>query len=308
MICKYCGNELENGAAVCPYCGSREGDAQNVYAQDEFENFEPIYVSNAQSSYSDGSSAGYSMDGGGYNDGGYDDGGFDDGADTEDGGKKKGFKLPSFGKVGGKSGLPKPNVPNLPVNTIISVACAVFSFLCLVMICSLNGSVKDSFNSLNASIAQVQISYNEIEDKLSTLDTTVANVQQNAYNQLASTNITVTKDITSLTGPVTLGKYNAMFIIKAKGNLDLSRAFTWQKFNPVTGGWEEIVFTGSATSNEQYGLRLENLMEDNDYKSVLWANGITKAAEGTYRCVITDVNGIKKNSLEATVSVSDAAA
>ena len=47
-------------------------------------------------------------------------------------------------------------------------------------------------------------------------------------------------------------------------------------------------------------------MENGEYKSVLWANGITKAAEGTYRCVISDVNGIKKTSSEASVSVADA--
>ena len=47
---------------------------------------------------------------------------------------------------------------------------------------------------------------------------------------------------------------------------------------------------------------------DGEYESILWANGITKAAEGTYRCVIKDTNGITKSSAQATVSVTDAAA
>ena len=174
------------------------------------------------------------------------------------------------------------------------------------MVCMVNANLKDRANTLEAAVAQVQMSYSSLEERIGSLDSTVANVQQEAYNQLASTSISITKDITSLTGPVSLGKYNMMFIIKAKGNLNLNTSFEWQKYNSTTGGWEEIVFTGKATSNDQYGLRLENLMENGEYKSVLWANGITKAAEGTYRCVISDANGIKKTSSEASVSVADA--
>ncbi|MDO4983056.1 MAG: zinc ribbon domain-containing protein [Eubacteriales bacterium] len=294
MICKYCGSEIEDNATVCPYCGSEMGDPEGA--------FEPIYINREQQNiYNESVSSGQ------YEDGAED---FEDDEDEEGfAPRKKRLSLPSLGKraPGAAQGGAK-ELPNLSLNTIISIACALFSFLCLVMICNVNGNMKDRFNTLNASITQVQMSYNTIEDKLSTLDTTVANVQQEAYSQLASTNITITKDLTSLTGPVTLGKYNMMFIIKAKGNLDLSKSFMWQKYNPTSGGWEEIVFTGNATSNEQYGLRLENLMEDGEYKSVLWANGITKDAEGTYRCQITDLTGIKKTSYEATVTVGDAAA
>ena len=137
----------------------------------------------------------------------------------------------------------------------------------------------------------------------------MANVQQDAYNQLASQTITVTKDLLSLTGPVTLNKTAIMFTVKAKGSLSVNTSFTWQKYNEVTGGWTDIVFTGAATSNEEYGLRLENKAPvDGEYESILWANGITKAAEGTYRCVIKDTNGITKSSAQATVSVTDAAA
>ena len=66
-----------------------------------------------------------------------------------------------------------------------------------------------------------------------------------------------------------------------------------------------MVFTGDATTNEEYGLRLENSYDktEDTYTSVLWANGIKYAATGTYRCVITDAAGIAKTSAEATVSV-----
>ena len=53
-------------------------------------------------------------------------------------------------------------------------------------------------------------------------------------------------------------------------------------------------------------LRLENNFDRsaNTYTSILWANGINEAANGTYRCVITDATGVTKTSAEATVTVN----
>lgn len=196
------------------------------------------------------------------------------------------------------------SMPALPFSTIISIACALFSLICLFQISSTKGIVEDSMASINSSMNQVYSATLTIQDRLDSMEGTVANVQNNAYNQLASANITVTKDITSLTGPVSLGKYNQMFIVRAKGSLNLNTSFDWQKYNESTGGWVSVVFTGTATSNEEYGLRLENKMEDGEYVSVLWANGITEKGAGTYRCVITDNSGIKKTSSEAIVQVA----
>ena len=152
----------------------------------------------------------------------------------------------------------------------------------------------------------VYASVSSLDDRLAVLDTTIAGVQNEAYNQLASQSIVISKDITALTGPVSEGKYNIMFIINAKGNLNLNTSFDWQKYNEATGGWVSIVFTGNATSNAQYGLRLENTYnnEEGHYVSTLWANGITPEAAGTYRCVIKDATGISKISAEATVQVA----
>ena len=137
------------------------------------------------------------------------------------------------------------------------------------------------------------------------MDDTLSRVQSEAYNQLASQSITITKDITPLTGPVEADKYNRMFIVTAQGNLSVSSSFDWQRYNEATGGWVSVVFTGDATTNEEYGLRLENSYDktEDTYTSVLWANGIKPEASGTYRCVITDATGITKTSAEATVSV-----
>lgn len=266
MICKYCGNQIPDGLNVCPCCGSVLDENAQIPYEQDYDDYEETEE------------------------------GAEDEAFPEE--RKPRFSLPKMNKL--------PGVPKLSPSTILAASAAFFSFLALVMVCMLNSNIKDRVNALDASVQQVKMSLSEVQTKLSTLDSTVANVQQEAYTQLANTTITITKDITSLTGPVTPGKFNQMFIIKVKGNLDLAKSFAWQKFNVSANKWEDIVFTGSATSNEEMGLRLENLMEGNEFKSVLWANGITKAAEGNYRCVITDVNGIKKTSLEAAVSVADA--
>lgn len=296
MICKYCGNEVDDNAQVCPVCNSPlYGDVQNDYVQESLDLGDYSQTGYDQSNYDQGDYAQSGYD----SNAGYDHYGYGETNDT--------FEEDPFAQdeKPAKKGV-SVNLPKVQAATVISAAAAIFSFICLVMVCMVNANLKDRANTLEAAVAQVQMSYSSLEERIGSLDSTVANVQQEAYNQLASTSISITKDITSLTGPVSLGKYNMMFIIKAKGNLNLNTSFEWQKYNSTTGGWEEIVFTGKATSNDQYGLRLENLMENGEYKSVLWANGITKAAEGTYRCVISDANGIKKTSSEASVSVADA--
>ena len=158
------------------------------------------------------------------------------------------------------------------------------------------------------SLAAVDSSVKATNDRLDQLDQTLATVQSEAYNQVANQSITLVKDLTPLVGPVDEGKYNRMFIVTAKGNLNRDTSFDWQRYNEATGGWVSIVFTGDATTNEQYGLRLENQFDAalNEYTTILWANGITQDAAGTYRCVITDNGGLTKTSAEATVEIAPA--
>lgn len=282
MICRYCGNVIDADAAVCPYCGS------SVAADAAYDDPNTAYSSPADAY--DTSSGAYDTDPGAYQS---DDAYEDDAQDYAPPAKKKaGFKL-----------------PNIPVSTVISIASAIFSFICLLTVSSIKSNISDSTKTVMNGINQLQTNITAIEDRLSGLDSTVASVQQDAYNQLASQTINITKDLLSLTGPVTLNKTAIMFTVKAKGSLSVNTSFNWQKYNETTGDWTNIVFTGQGTSNEEYGLRLENKAPvDGEYESILWASGITKAAEGTYRCVIKDTNGITKTSSQATVSVTDTAA
>ena len=268
MICRYCGNVVDDNAELCPHCGS----GLAVYEEPvEFDlpqvNYEPEY------SYEDVST------------------------------EEEFYEEPEQSYAKSKKKL-NIKLPNLPLSTLISLASAIFSFICLLTISSAKAGFNDGLKTVNGSVSMVQSSIISMEDRLSSMESTIANVQSDAYNQLASQNITITKDITSLVGPVTLGKYNQMFIVRAKGNLSLNTSFDWQKFNEATNGWVSIVFTGTATSNEEYGLRLENKMEDGEYVSILWANGITPSGAGTYRCVISDASGVKKTSSEAIVQVA----
>ena len=182
----------------------------------------------------------------------------------------------------------------------------ILSLLCLVMVFSLRGAVNELAAAQTESLSAINSSLSTTNERLDKLDATLAKVQSEAYEQVASKSIEITKDLGALTGPVDEGKNNQMFIVKAKGNLNVDTSFDWQKYNEATGGWVSIVFTGDATTNEQYGLRLENQRDaaTNEFTTILWAQFITPDAAGTYRCVITDATGITKTSAEGLVEIS----
>lgn len=211
--------------------------------------------------------------------------------------RSRGFEMPSFDGF---------EMPSLPLPLILSAVCLLLTLICLFRIGSVAKTVKESNQAVIASINELKSMNIMLGDRLDNLDVTVAGVQQEAYSQFASQSIVISKDLTSLTGPVTAGKYNRMFIVNVKGNLNVNSSFDWQKYNDATKGWVSIVFTGDATSNEEYGLRIENTYDSatGEYSSTLWANGITPAAAGTYRCMVTDLTGTTKASSEAIVQVA----
>jgi len=280
MICTYCGNEVDDNAIVCPHCNTPFVD-YSAAAEPELDyelpqvSYEPAYEGEYSGEYS------------------YEE----QPAEEEDVFAQE----ESYAKAKKKLNI---KVPDLPLSTILSFACAIFSLVCLFSIYSMKADINDALRTINSTVSTLQSSVAGMDEQLASMESTIANVQSDAYNQLASQNITITKDITSLVGPVTLGKYNQMFIVRAKGNLSLNSSFDWQKYNEATRGWVSIVFTGTATSNDEYGLRLENRMEDGEYVSILWANGITPSGAGTYRCVISDSTGVKRTSSEAIVQVA----
>ena len=269
MICLNCGKHVDDDVRVCPFCGSAIEDA------DERENGDPLPINLPPRQH------------------------------AEEG----------FERLEREESAPAPAPAPAPAGKgiviplfILSLLSLVLSLLCLVTIFSLRGAVKDLKDAQTESLSTINSAVGAVDQRLGQLDSTLAKVQSDAYEQVASQSIIITKDITPLTGPVDEGKYNQMFIVKSKGNLNVDTAFDWQRYNESTNGWVSIVFTGDATTNEQFGLRLENQFNaaEKEYTTILWAQGITAEAAGTYRCVITDEGGFTKTSAEAIVSIKPA--
>ena len=274
MICLNCGKAIDDDLKVCPFCGS----LIEAYADaPAYESAAPADLPGADPEPEE------PVDGQDY---------FDENPVYPEPRKPgKGFSIPSL------SGLPA---------LVLSALACILSLACLIALLSLRANLRAQSNVLTGSVSEVRNAVNAVNDRLYELDDTLSRVQSEAYNQLASQSIAIVKDITPLTGPVEADRYNRMFIINAKGNLSVNTSFDWQKYNESTGGWVSVVFTGDATTNEQYGLRLENSFDrtEDTYTTILWANGIKPEASGTYRCVITDATGITKTSAEATVTVN----
>lgn len=272
MICLNCGKHVDDGVRVCPFCGALI-EAEDAVPSEAAE-ADPLPINIPR-------------------------------REVEDDGFERVEREEPYS--------PPPAAPapkGIPLITLaLALLSLVLSLLCLLTIFSLRGAVRELKAAQTDKLSAIDASLGAVDSRLDKLDATLATVQSEAYNQVASQSIKITKDITPLAGPVDEGKYNQMFIVKAKGGLNVDTSFDWQKYNKDTGNWVSIVFTGDATTNEQYGLRLENQYNaaEKEFTTILWAQGITEEAEGTYRCVITDEGGISKNSAEATVTIAKAA-
>ena len=278
MICLNCGKTIDDDLKVCPFCGSLTEAYEEVPAYYETPADEEPAVDIPDAA-----------------------------PDAEDDSKDFFDPDPVYpaAKPAAEGRAPRFSAASLAAVALAALSC-LLSLICLITLLSLRSGIKEQEASLTGSVNALNAAVAGIDSRLGQLDTTLSGVQSEAYNQYASQAIAITKDITPLTGPVDAGKYNRMFIITAKGNLNVNDSFDWQRYNEATGGWVSLVFTGDATDNAQYGLRLENTFDRNEnaYTSILWANGITKEADGTYRCVITDATGVTKTSAEATVTVN----
>ena len=267
MICLNCGKHVDDDVRVCPFCGSVIADADGREEDDPL----PINLPPRERG-------------------------------------EEGFER--IERVEPEE-APKPAPAGRRIFTpgfFFALLSLILGALCLFMVFSLRGAVQELTAAQTKSLEAINASVAAANDRLDQLDSTLAKVQSEAYEQVASQSISLVKDLTPLVGPVDEGKYNRMFIVTAKGNLNVDTSFDWQRYNEATGGWVSIVFTGDATNNEQYGLRLENQFDAalSEYTTILWANGITQEAAGTYRCVITDAGGITKTSAEATVAITPA--
>ena len=271
MICLNCGKHVDDEVRVCPFCGALIEAEEASPAGAPEEDPLPINISRREA-------------------------------------EANGFeRIERSEPVSAPPAAPAPKA--FPLLTVgLAVLSLVLGLLCLTTVLSLRSAVRELTAAQTEKLGAIDTAIGAVDERLDKLDATLANVQSEAYEQVASQSISLIKDLTPLVGPVDEGKYNRMFIVTAKGNLNRDTSFVWQRYNEATGGWVEIVFTGDATTNEQYGLRLENQFDGtlNEYTTILWANGITQEAAGTYRCLIVDETGITKTSAEATVEIAPA--
>ena len=271
MICLNCGKHVDDDVRVCPFCGALIEAEDAAPGETAEADPMPINIPRREAAPD----------------------GFE--------------RLERSEPVAPPPAAPAPK--GFPLITLgLAVLSLVLGLLCLLTLFSLRGAVRELKTVQTDKLSSIDTSLGAMENRLESLEGTLAKVQSEAYEQVASQTISLVKDLTPLVGPVDEGKYNRMFIVTAKGNLNVDTSFDWQRYNEATGGWVSIVFTGDATTNEQYGLRLENQFDAalSEYTTILWANGITQDAAGTYRCVVTDAGGFTKTSAEATVEIATA--
>lgn len=210
MICLNCGKEIDNDIRVCPFCGNLvEVFDDSVY----FDEPAPRY---AEEGYEEG----YAHDDNYAEDVSYGEDDYAEDDYAEDDYAEEEFvdddPVYSSRKKGKKFSVPAvsvPKLPGLPLSTVLSVLCCVLSLVCLISIKGVQKDITEKYNNLASGVNSVYASVSALDERLSGIDSTIAGVQNEAYNQLASQSIVISKDITALTGPVSEGKYNVMFII-----------------------------------------------------------------------------------------------
>ena len=284
MICRNCGKEIDDNATECIYCGCPTG-LEEAVAEDESDRI------NAEEEYYEEKDTGEELPA-------------DGNAEGSEPLSSRTTYVPA-NTQSSRSGKPGV-VSGATLSTAISILCAILSLVCLAMTISIRSAIADSAAQISDQMTEVRQSTDALYSKLDDVDTTIADLTSNTNEQVARQAIKLTKDLNALAGPVTEGKYNQMFIINAQGDLSVTSSFDWQKYNEFTGSWESISFTSDATTNEELGLRFENKIDNSTgtYTSILWANGITQAAAGRYRCVITNVSGVSIRSSEALVEIA----
>ena len=183
MICLNCGKAIDDDLKVCPFCGS----------------LTDAYAETGSADLPDADPAGAPADP-------------DDGQDYFD-------ENPVYPEA--RNAAKPLNLPGSMTSLLVAAVACVLSLACLVSILSLRSAIREQNRVLTGSVSEVRNAVNAVNDRLYELDDTLSRVQAEAYNQLASQSIAITKDITPLTGPVEADKYNRMFIVNAKGNLSV---------------------------------------------------------------------------------------
>ncbi|MBR0353373.1 MAG: hypothetical protein IJH53_09255 [Oscillospiraceae bacterium] len=209
-----------------------------------------------------------------------------------------------FSEKPSKKGSPKVKLPSfsgfgkgIGSNAILSIVVAISIVLSLIAIISSAGvkkSVNSDIKTLYSQMDSVISTNSQVLEKLARIED-VLDLSAQVAAETNSKYITITKQPTSANTVLGRGSDGLVlvFSVTASGSGLGTGSFNWQKKSG--DAWINIDFdSGDNSRNTTYGLQLEVSKETegaNTYTSKVYATGLTEAAFGTYRCVITDSAG-----------------
>lgn len=305
MTCTFCGSILEDNEVECPYCGHKTALARNNEPEpaeeyeEEYENRyaaeeEPIEEDSPEAAYGEKPAKAVSAKMGKL------------GAaalsklpklktkgSSAESGKQPDRRNVSAPKTGSASRISFQGVNPAVLALIGFAACLLLSIICLITVAGLRKNLEQTNQNLLSQVYQLQNSNQKLSDRLDSLGSTVSTVSTVVAEQGTSSNITITKEPTS--AATYLGRGGTqdstqnvpVFSVSATGQ---NLSFAWQKYDDASSSWVNLVFDAES-NNETYGLHVYT--DIGKGYSELAAHGVTPAAYGTYRCLVSDSVGNK---------------
>ena len=217
-----------------------------------------------------------------------------------------------------ETNTPRRNAPIvehfLKMNFALLAVLIVLSVILLISVAGVKKSVKtdlaaceSQLQMLSSEVASLRQSNQVLSDQISNASFSSSSSVQPAENTIPvyspddnSGGIEITWQPLSV--ETTLGRSDALLFSMKANATNSAVTFVWQKLNESTNVWETIKFEYPGY-NDELGLRLYDNSVNGETQ--LWANGLTEAAFGIYRCVASDArnNQAISNTVSATVKV-----
>lgn len=205
---------------------------------------------------------------------------------------KFGGNMPRGGK---NRSIPDGLIKNF--STIVNIGsgiCILVSIICLISIASLRKEVDTYHQEIGNQLISMQEKERQLEERLNAAGNRTglygANVPANGN---AGGRINITKQPTDSSTYLGRGGMNdnkqdvPIFTVSATGS---NLKFIWQRYEDGSREWVDIVLDENGC-NEEMGLRVIGDLE-NTY-SELDAHDVKAIAYGTYRCQISDTDGVQ---------------
>lgn len=281
MTCSFCGSTLDDNEVECPYCGHKtanaapaeeakasaapEGRPERVRTPQDAEKKSRFTTigDNIGSKFSQGV--------------------------NKVSGAKNSQAAKSAGAIKSAGGKMNPT----GIMLIGLVACLLLSMIAIISVAGMKKNLETMNQDMLSLFYQMQNSVDKVQTKVDQLEKTLGNVSTTISESETSRYITITKQPTST--PTYVGRGSEtdttqnvpVFTVTATG---VNLSFTWQRYDETSSQWVNLGFDGNS-NNETYGLHVYTDAEKG--YSELAAHDLKREAYGTYRCQISDANGMK---------------